>query len=67
MKVEYKREEVEETLNEEDLLHTVDLNLTETPTIWLLDMPSISVATGSDEASVVVESNLRYQEVCFEH
>ena len=57
------RQDVKEDLTEEDLEKIVTFNLTETETIWLLDMPGICVSTESEEAAVVHEKNERYQEV----
>ena len=57
------RQDVKEDLTEEDLEKTVAFNLTETETIWLLDMPGVCISTESEEASVVNQNNERYQEV----
>ena len=62
-KVQYKREEVKEQLTEEDLDKIHDINLSETETLWLLDMPGICVSLESEEAPSVREQNTRYQEV----
>ena len=59
----YKREEVSEELTEEDLNKNVTINLSETETIWLLDMAGICVSLESEEAVAVREQNARYQEV----
>ncbi len=42
---------------------TVELNLIETETIWLLDMPGICVSMEGDEAPQVQEQIQRYNEV----
>ena len=54
---------MKEELTEEDLEKIVDVNLSETETIWLLDMPGICVSLESEEAPSVREQNTRYQEV----
>ena len=48
---------------EEDLEKTVDIDLTETETIWLLDMPGVCVSLESEEAAAIREQNARYSEV----
>ncbi|KAK2155931.1 hypothetical protein LSH36_226g00003 [Paralvinella palmiformis] len=62
-RVQYKREEVIEDLMEEDLEKTVDIDLTETETIWLLDMPGVCVSLESEEAAAIREQNARYSEL----
>lgn len=62
-RVQYKREEVVEDLTEEDLEKIVDIDLTETETIWLLDMPGVCVSLESEEAATVREQNARYSEL----
>ena len=62
-KVQYKREEVKEILTEDDLEKTIHINLTETPTIWLLDMCGVCVSLETEEAAEVQKQNSRYQEV----
>lgn len=58
-----KRPEVEDDLKEEDLEKIIDLTLTETETIWLLDMPGVCVSTESDEAASVQKQNEAYQDL----
>ena len=41
----------------------MDLTLTETETIWLLDMPGVCCSTESEEADAILNNNERYQEV----
>lgn len=41
----------------------VHINLTETDTIWILDIPGTCVALDSDEAQVVMKRNEAYKEV----
>ena len=50
-------------LTEKDLDTVVDLTLEETDTIWMLDIPTVCVATDSEEAQSVMERNDRYKEV----
>lgn len=50
-------------LTEKDLDTVVDLTLEETDTIWMLDIPTVCVATDSEEAQSVMERNDRYREV----
>ncbi|XP_033737005.1 WD repeat-containing protein 78-like isoform X1 [Pecten maximus] len=61
--IRHKREEVKETLTDADLEKEVDLTLTETETIWLLDLPTICVSTESDEAASIKKRNETYQEL----
>jgi hypothetical protein len=63
MRVEFKHEEKPEVLNEEELSKVVEIRLSETATMWLLDMPSICAMSESEEAAAIVERNSRYQEV----
>lgn len=58
-KVKHKEEE----LNENDLEKIVDIQLTETDTIWLLDLTGVCVSNESDESALVREQNARYHEV----
>ncbi|XP_069127668.1 dynein axonemal intermediate chain 4-like isoform X3 [Argopecten irradians] len=61
--IRHKREEVKETLTDADLEKEVDLTLTETETIWLLDLPTICVSTESNEAADIKKRNETYQEL----
>ncbi|KAK3090322.1 hypothetical protein FSP39_010938 [Pinctada imbricata] len=61
--IRHKREEVKETLTEGDLEKIVDLTLTETETIWLLDMPGVCVSTESEEAAAVKKRSETYKEL----
>ena len=61
--IRHKREDVKEELTESDLDKVIDISLSETETIWLLDIPSICVSTESDEAQEVTDQNTRYEEV----
>ena len=44
--------------------HQVQITLTETETLWLLDIPGTCVALDSEEAEEVKKKNKQYQEVC---
>lgn len=55
---------MKETLTEDDLDKVVNLTLTETETIWLLDMPGTSVSNEAEEAAKIKKRNEEYQEVC---
>ena len=57
------REPVKEELTDKDLEKIVDLTLTETETIWLLDMPGVCCSTESEEAAGIQERNENYKEV----
>ncbi|KAI1892126.1 hypothetical protein AGOR_G00150750 [Albula goreensis] len=46
------------------LTDTVDKYLSETETIWLLDLPGVSVSVESEEAAAVKEKNNLYTELC---
>ncbi|XP_071117198.1 dynein axonemal intermediate chain 4-like [Haliotis cracherodii] len=61
--IRHRREEVKEILTEMDLEKMVDLTLTETETIWLLDMPAVCISLESDEADQVKMRNEKYQEL----
>ena len=50
-------------LTEEDLDREVEITLSETDTIWMLDIPSTIVALDADDAEDVKMKNDRYQEV----
>ncbi|XP_033637142.1 WD repeat-containing protein 78-like [Asterias rubens] len=51
-------------LTEEDLDKVVSINLSETDTIWMLDLPGICLSAESDEAAKVKERNEKYKELC---
>ena len=61
--IKHKREEVTEELTDRDLSKVIEIDLSETDTIWLLDMSGVCVAADSDEAPMVREQNDRYNEV----
>ncbi|KAL7891245.1 hypothetical protein AOLI_G00007210 [Acnodon oligacanthus] len=62
--VQIRREETKEQIKEHMLDSMVDCYLTETETIWLLDMPAVTVSVDSDEAEIVKERNNAYTELC---
>ena len=62
-KFRYKREEVKEELSEEDLDRPVAISLTETDTIWLLDIIGVAVSLEADEAEHIKERNATYDAV----
>ncbi|XP_072173395.1 dynein axonemal intermediate chain 4-like [Diadema setosum] len=62
--IQTRREETKEDLTEEDLENVVSICLTETPTIWLLDLPGVSVSADVDEAADVKTRNEKYKELC---
>ncbi|XP_018418587.1 PREDICTED: WD repeat-containing protein 78 [Nanorana parkeri] len=59
-----RKEEVREPPKEEDLEKTTDVQLTETETIWLLDVPLAVIAADSEEAETVNVRNQTYTELC---
>ena len=61
--IRHKREEVKEILADDDLEKIVDLTLTETETIWLLDMPTVCVSNEADDASAIKEKNEKYEQL----
>lgn len=61
--IRQKRAEVKEVLTEKDLENVVNLTLEETDTIWMLDIPTVCVATDSEEAQSISDRNDRYKEV----
>ncbi|NXE25238.1 WDR78 protein, partial [Ardeotis kori] len=61
--VQVRREEIKE-LTEDDLDRIVDIYLTETETIWILDVPSVVVSVESEDAGRVLERNRIYADIC---
>lgn len=51
--VQARREEVQEQVREDVLDSVLDCYLTETETIWLLDIPTVSVSEDSEDAEAV--------------
>ncbi|NXE99569.1 WDR78 protein, partial [Menura novaehollandiae] len=62
--VQVRQEELEEALTEADLDQRVDIYLSDTETLWMLDMPSAVVSTEAEEAGRVLERNKIYTDVC---
>ncbi|KAM6079204.1 dynein axonemal intermediate chain 4 isoform 2-T2 [Theristicus caerulescens] len=62
--VQVRQEEIKEQLTKEDLDRRVDIYLTETETIWILDMPSVVVSVESEDAGRVLERNKIYVDIC---
>ncbi|KAM6396272.1 dynein axonemal intermediate chain 4 [Pluvialis apricaria] len=62
--VQVRQEEIKEELTKEDLDKRVDIYLTETETIWILDMPSVAVSVESEDAGRVLERNRIYVDIC---
>ena len=56
-------DDTDRQLSEADLSREVYLQLSETDTMWLLDMPSICVMNASDEAVEIVRRNTRFEAV----
>ncbi|KFQ51423.1 WD repeat-containing protein 78, partial [Pelecanus crispus] len=62
--VQVRQEEIKEELTKEDLDRRVDIYLTETETIRILDMPSVVVSVESEDAGRVLERNRIYVDIC---
>ncbi|NXI63533.1 WDR78 protein, partial [Anseranas semipalmata] len=62
--VQVRREEIKEQLTEDDLDRRVDIYLTETETIWILDMPSVVLSVESEDAGRVLDRNKIYVDIC---
>ncbi|XP_067086802.1 dynein axonemal intermediate chain 4 [Osmerus mordax] len=62
--VQVRREEVRELVGEEMLDDVVDLYLTESETLWMLDMSAVSVSVDSEEAEDVKKRTALYEELC---
>jgi len=52
--VQVRREEIKEQLTEEDLDKRVDIYLTETETLRMLDLPPVVVSVESEDAARVL-------------
>ncbi|XP_072275535.1 dynein axonemal intermediate chain 4 isoform X2 [Pyxicephalus adspersus] len=59
-----RKEEIREQPKEEDMDKTINVHLTETETIWLLDVPVAVIAADSEEAETVKERNQAYTDLC---
>ncbi|XP_009703818.1 PREDICTED: WD repeat-containing protein 78, partial [Cariama cristata] len=62
--VQVRHEEIKEELTQADLDRRVDIYLTETETVWMLDMPSVVVSVESEDAGRVLERNRIYVDIC---
>ncbi|XP_064003529.1 dynein axonemal intermediate chain 4 isoform X2 [Pogoniulus pusillus] len=62
--MQVRQEEIKEQLTEEDLDRRVNLFLTETETLWILEKPSVVVSTESEDAARVQERNRLYVDIC---
>ncbi|KAJ8277925.1 hypothetical protein GJAV_G00081750 [Gymnothorax javanicus] len=62
--VQVRREEVKEHIRDDMLDDMVDILLSETDTIWLLDLPGVSVSEESEEVAAVKERNREYTMLC---
>ncbi|NXT67748.1 WDR78 protein, partial [Chaetops frenatus] len=58
------QEEGEAALTEAELEQRVEIFLSETETLWMLDLPPALVSTEAEEAARVVERNKVYAEIC---
>ncbi|KAF4791512.1 WD repeat-containing protein 78 [Turdus rufiventris] len=59
-----EQEEGEAALTEAELEQRVDIFLSETDTLWMLDLPTSLVSTEAEEAGRVLERNKIYAEIC---
>ncbi|XP_044050038.1 dynein axonemal intermediate chain 4-like isoform X2 [Siniperca chuatsi] len=59
-----KRDTVKQHVTEEMLNEVVDICLSETDTISLLDIPSTFVSKDADDAQAIKEKNIHYAELC---
>ncbi|KAM9349995.1 dynein axonemal intermediate chain 4 [Symphorus nematophorus] len=59
-----KRDTVKEHVTEDMLKQVIDVYISETDTITLLDIPSTSVSVDADDADAIIETNKQYAEVC---
>ncbi|XP_021260631.1 WD repeat-containing protein 78 isoform X2 [Numida meleagris] len=62
--VQVRHEEIKAQLTEEDLDKKVDIYLTETETLRMLDIPPVLVSVESEDAARVLERNKVYADVC---
>ncbi|NWI00409.1 WDR78 protein, partial [Tichodroma muraria] len=58
------QEEGEAALTEAELEQRVEIFLSETDTLWMLDVPTALVSTEAEEAGRVLERNKIYAEIC---
>ncbi|XP_053293169.1 dynein axonemal intermediate chain 4 [Pleuronectes platessa] len=62
--VKGKKDTVKELVTEEMLKEVIDVYLSETDSISLLDIPCYVVSVDTDDAEVILERNNQYAEVC---
>ncbi|XP_043941522.1 dynein axonemal intermediate chain 4 [Protopterus annectens] len=65
--VQVIREDVREHLTDKLLEKMIDIQLSETETIWLLDLPAVMVSVESEEAEMIKRKNETYIELCKNH
>ena len=63
----FKHDDGTRNLSHAELMKEVRFKLSETDTMWLLEMPSISIMNDSDEALEIVKQNTRHEEVIPTH
>ncbi|XP_078525061.1 dynein axonemal intermediate chain 4 [Lissotriton helveticus] len=61
--IQIRRDEIREQLTEQDLNKVVDVFLTETETLWFLDMPALLVSVDAEEAEQIKLKNDVYTEI----
>ncbi|XP_034468588.1 WD repeat-containing protein 78 isoform X3 [Hippoglossus hippoglossus] len=62
--VQGKKDTVKELVTEEMLKEVIDVYISETDSISLLDIPCYVVSVDTDDAEVIIERNNQYAEVC---
>ncbi|KAI8509554.1 WD repeat-containing protein 78 [Branchiostoma belcheri] len=62
--IKTRREEVKEILTEADLDRSVGIRLSESDTIWILDLVGTCVANDSENADTIRARNEKYKELC---
>ncbi|KFQ53043.1 WD repeat-containing protein 78, partial [Nestor notabilis] len=62
--VQVRQDKIKEELTEADLDRRVDIYLTETETIWILNLPAVVMSTESEDAERVLERNKVYTDMC---
>nr|XP_046264360.1 dynein axonemal intermediate chain 4 isoform X2 [Scatophagus argus] len=62
--VQRKRDTVKENITEDMLKQVIDVYISETDSVSLLDIPSAVVSVDADDAEAVIQRNSQYAEVC---
>ncbi|XP_040911473.1 dynein intermediate chain 4, axonemal-like [Toxotes jaculatrix] len=62
--VQRKRDTVKEQVTEDMLKEVINVYISETDSISLLDIPSTLVSVDADDAEAIIERNNKYAEVC---